>query len=122
MDAQTTAAVAAKFTRLCREGKDGEAGERFWAPDVVSIEATPSEMARLQGPEAIRAKHAWWYENVTLHAAEVEGPFVNGDMFAVIFRLDVTMKGAGRQKMEEVALYTVRDGKVVEERFLEAPG
>jgi len=35
------------------------------------------------------------------------------------FHLDVTQKASGqRMQMEEVGLYTVRDGKVVEERFL----
>jgi ketosteroid isomerase-like protein len=44
---------------------------------------------------------------------------VNGDQFALRFHLDVTQKASGqRMQMEEVALYTVREGKVVEERFL----
>ena len=42
---------------------------------------------------------------------------MNGDQFAVRFALDVTPSGGARMTMEEVALYTVRDGKIVEERF-----
>jgi len=31
--------------------------------------------------------------------------------------MDVTMKGMGRVKMEEVCVYKVKDGKVVSEQF-----
>ena len=31
--------------------------------------------------------------------------------------MDVTMKGAGRVKMDEIALYEVKDGKIVKEQF-----
>ena len=47
-----------------------------------------------------------------------EGPYVNGEQFALRFSLDVTQKANGqRMQMEEVGLYTLRDGKVAEERF-----
>jgi ketosteroid isomerase-like protein len=35
----------------------------------------------------------------------------------VRFTMDVTPKGGQRMSMDEVGLYTVKDGKVVEERF-----
>jgi limonene-1,2-epoxide hydrolase len=31
--------------------------------------------------------------------------------------MDVTMKGAGRINMEEIAVYEVKDGKIVKEQF-----
>ena len=31
--------------------------------------------------------------------------------------MDVTMKGMGRQKMDELAVYEVKDGKIVKEQF-----
>jgi ketosteroid isomerase-like protein len=42
---------------------------------------------------------------------------VNGDQFALRFSMDVTPKGGARLQMDEIGLYTVRDGKIVEERF-----
>ena len=43
---------------------------------------------------------------------------LNGDQFAVRFHFDVTVKETGeRRVMDEVGLYTVRNGKIVEERF-----
>jgi len=42
---------------------------------------------------------------------------VNGDQFMVRFSMDVTPKGGARMSMDEMGLYTVKDGKVIEERF-----
>ncbi|MGF1553942.1 MAG: SnoaL-like domain-containing protein [Paracoccaceae bacterium] len=114
---ETTAAVAEAFTALLREGRDHEAGERFWAEDVVSLEPMEGEMARLEGPTAIRRKHDWWEANFTVHAARIDGPFVHGEQFALRFEVDVTGPDGTRAEMREIALYTVREGRVVEERF-----
>jgi ketosteroid isomerase-like protein len=114
-----TQAVAAEFTALCRAGRFEEAGERFWAEDVVSIEPMTGEMAVLRGKPAVKGKGDWWYANHEIHGTETHGPYVNGEQFALRFHIDVTARASGqRMQMEEVALYTVREGKVVEERFL----
>ena len=60
--------------------------------------------------------------NFEVHEANLEGPFINGDKFSVIFELDVTQKATGeRWKAKEVALYEVADGKIVRESFFMAP-
>lgn len=113
-----TATVAREFTDMCANGELTEAGEAFWAEDVVSLEPVPGEMARVEGREAVARKGEWWVANHEVHSVEVEGPFVFEDQFAVRFSMDVTPKDGDRMQMDEVALYTVRDGKIVEERFL----
>jgi hypothetical protein len=74
-------------------------------------------MAVTRGREAIFGKHRWWAENHEVHGVSVAGPYVNGDQFALRFGIDVTPKGGARMQMEEVGLYTVRDGLISEERF-----
>lgn len=117
-----TREVAAEFTRLCKAGQADEAGEKFWSDKVVSIEAMDGPMSRCSGIQEVRAKGQWWYENHDVHAFETEGPYVNGDQFALQFTIDVTPKtgerAGQRTKMTEIGLYTVQGGKVVEERFL----
>lgn len=114
-----TAAVAARFAALCKEGRFDQAAEEFWAEDIVSLEPMEGPMARLEGLAAVKAKAEWWYANHEIHSTEVEGPFVHGDQFALRFALDVTAKQSGqRMQMKEIGLYTVRGGKVVEEKFL----
>ncbi len=116
----TTTEIAADFAALCKAGKFDEAGEKYWATDIVSVEAMGPE-PQSHGIEAARAKGVWWYENHEVHSAEATGPYVNGNQFIIRFKLDVTFKETGaRTVMDEDALYTVRDGKIVEERFFYA--
>lgn len=118
-----TNAVAQRFAALCKEGKFEEAGAAFWSDDIVSIEPMEGDMAMLKGRAAVKGKGDWWYANHEVHSAETQGPYVNGDQFALRFALDVTPKASGKRiRMDEIGLYTVRDGKVVEERFFYGMG
>lgn len=113
----TIAELAADFAALCKAGKDAEAGAKHWADDVVSIEAA-ADAPVARGRAAVEAKAQWWYENHTVHEVVAHGPYVNGEQFAMRFEIDVTPKATGaRMRMDEVALYTVENGKIIEERF-----
>jgi hypothetical protein len=113
----TTNEIAAEFAALCKAGKFEEAGERFWSPEVVSIESS-GDAAISRGLKAVRAKGEWWYANFEVHDVKTVGPYVNGDAFVLHFTIDCTMKASGQRSVsDEMALYTVRDGKVAEERF-----
>ena len=115
--------VAQKLMTLCRAGKNLEAVETLYAPDIESIEVHGTEAfpARVKGIEPVRKKNRWWLDNHEIHSAEAMGPWPHGDRFIVHFKYDVTAKAgpmAGRRmQMEEAGLYTVRDGKVVREEF-----
>jgi len=116
----TVKAIADDFAAMCKAGGFDQAGHKYWSDDVVSVEAGgPDGMDPVsRGIEAVKAKGEWWYANHEIHSAEATGPFVNGDQFIMRFKMDVTMKASGqRMQMDEDALYTVRDGKIVEERF-----
>ncbi|CAN5400614.1 nuclear transport factor 2 family protein [soil metagenome] len=110
--------IAADLVALCKAGKFEEPGEKYWADDVVSIEAMTGDMARVTGKDAVRGKGEWWAANHEVHGFEVTGPFINGDQFVVGFKMDITPKSTGeRVTMDEVGLYTIKDGKIAEERF-----
>jgi hypothetical protein len=119
----TTKEVADQLVALCRAGKNVEAVNTLLSADVVSVEARGDEAmpATMSGRDVIRGKNEWWINNHKIHSALIKGPFPNGDRFTVIFNFDVTpvagpMMGK-RMKMEEVALYTVTDGKISREEF-----
>lgn len=112
--------IAREFSAAVR-ADDAPAYQAMWADDIVSLEPQEGEGARTEGREALLAKQAWWLANADLHAFEVEGPYVFGDQFALRYEIDVTMQGE-RAQMTEIALYTVRDGKIAEERFFSAAG
>ena len=114
----TTEQISKDFVALLKEGKHDEAASTFNADDIVSYENMPGPMAVCRGKEAVKQKSEWWAANHDVNDFGCEGPYLNGDQFAVLFHVDVTVKETGeRQKMDEVGLYTLRDGKVVEERF-----
>lgn len=118
MTTPTTEDVAKGLAALCQAGKFDEAGETYWADDIVSIEAAPGDMARVAGKAAVKGKGEWWAANHEVHSSQVTGPYLNGDQFTLGFKMELTPKATGQRiTMDEIALYTVKDGKVVEERF-----
>ena len=115
----STQDIANDLVALCKAGKFDEAGEKYWADDVLSVEAAPGDMAQIRGKDAARGKGEWWWSNAhEVHSSEVEGPYVNGDQFVVRFKMDLTQKETGnRIQMDEVGVYTIKNGKIAEERF-----
>ena len=121
----TTLEVGKKLVELCKQGKNDVALDTLYAPDVVSVEAggPPGQDPETRGLAGVQAKSKWWGENHTVHSATVDGPYPNGDQFVVKFVYDITQKQTGnRIKMEEMALYTVKDDKIAREVFFYAMG
>lgn len=113
-----TTELAKDFTDLLKRGNDEGAAAKYNSDDIVSYEAQEGPMSVCRGKEAVKQKGDWWRANHEVHSASAEGPYVNGDQFAVRFSFDITPKESGKRvSMDEVALYTVKDGKIVEERF-----
>ena len=51
------------------------------------------------------------------HSSSCSDPVVGGRYFSLSMTLDATMKGMGRQVLDEICLYEVKDGKIVKEEF-----
>jgi hypothetical protein len=116
-DVMNTQELAKAFTDMCTKGELEAAGKKFWSDDIVSREPMTGDMAELKGRKAVEGKTQWWNANHEVHDLKVEGPYVHGDQFVVRFKLDVTPKGQKRIHLDEVGLYTVRNGTIVEESF-----
>ena len=69
----TTQEIAEDLVALCRQGKFEESGEKYWADDVVSLEAGEGDMARVVGKDGVRGKGEWWAANHEVHGVVVEG-------------------------------------------------
>jgi ketosteroid isomerase-like protein len=121
-------AVGKKLVELCKEGKNMEAINTLYSPNIVSVEAgaPPNMSAVSEGVAAVKGKGEWWMQNHDVHNAEVDGPYPNGDRFIVRFKYDVTAKAgpmAGKRfTMDEAGLYTVKDGKIAHEEFFYSMG
>ncbi len=113
--------VAGRLVEYCNNNQEAEALDTLYAEDCVSVEALAMGEAgrEAEGLGAIRGKHDWWFGAHEVHKASAEGPFLFGDdQFSVIFDMDVTNRESGqRTQMKEVAVYTVKGGKIVREEF-----
>ncbi|HIG42917.1 MAG: SnoaL-like domain-containing protein [bacterium] len=116
--------VGQALVEMVSKGRESEQAfvTQYYSDEIVSIEGGDSaEMpARMEGIEAIRGKHDWWYDNNDVHSTDVEGPYVGNrdDQFVVKFILDMTPTDGERTQMEEVAIFTVKDDKIVHEEYL----
>ena len=115
----TTAEVAAKFNELAQQGNWNKIQDELFADNAVSIEPRESPgLQSVEGLPAIKQKGKQFEESVEeMHGGYSSPPLVTENHFAVAMGMDVTMKGAGRVKMDEIALYEVKDGKIVKEQF-----
>jgi hypothetical protein len=92
--------------------------DQFWSDDVESIEGIGVSLA-WRGRDAMQAKGENWMAEHTIHSASADGPFVGATGFAIRFHMDVEEKSTGnRVLMEEIGVYSVRNGRVVREEFM----
>jgi len=114
----STQEVANKLVQYCREGKFMEAIEELYADNVESTEPMVDGGKAVVGKEAVIGKNNDWYASVAeVHSAEISEPIVAGNFFSCAMNMDVSYKERGRMTMDEVAVYQVKDGKIVADRF-----
>lgn len=116
---RTTAEVAARFNELAKEGSWDKIQDELFAENAVSVEPpNVPGMQSVEGLAAIKEKGRQFNESVEeMHDGYSTDPVVAGNFFSVAMGLDATMKGMGRMRMDEIAVYEVKDGKIVKEQF-----
>ncbi len=118
----TTQDVANRYMELEKQGKWMEIQDELYSPDVVCIEPEHAAAMGMQtvtkGLTAVKAKAQAWNESIVeMHGGYCSEPIAGGNFFSVAMGMDVTMKGIGRMKMDEIAVFEVKDGKIVKEQF-----
>jgi ketosteroid isomerase-like protein len=115
----TTQDVANRFNELAQTGQWDKIQDELYADNAVSIEPAQSQsLQTAEGIEAIKEKGKKFGDAVEeMHGGYSNAPQVAGNHFSLIMGMDVTMKGMGRVKMDEIAVYEVKDGKIVKEQF-----
>ena len=99
---------------------DGPIWDKYWHPEFVSVEADGREYA---GRDAVKAKCEEWMGMMTVHSCTAHGPYVTPNGFSIRYELDFEAKDGSfpRMQADEIAHYTVKDGKVVREEFFARP-
>ena len=114
----TTQEIANRMVELNRTHDYETIYTELYSPDAISIETWDGESTTYIGLDAIRVKGDGWMASVVeMHETRCSTPLVADSSFALTFFMDITYKEGGRQSMTELAVYTVKDGKVVQEEF-----
>ncbi|MEM8875760.1 MAG: nuclear transport factor 2 family protein [Planctomycetota bacterium] len=115
--------VAKRLVELCNQNQWREATEELYADDAVSVEpvAMGPDGPQTSGKDAILKAADSWDAAHEIHSSSASGPWPHGERFIAKFDLDVTAKegpmAGQRMKMDEMALYTVKDGKISRVEF-----
>jgi ketosteroid isomerase-like protein len=115
----TTTEVADRLVALCKDHKNFDAMKELYADDIVSVEAAAkSGSFDTAGKAAVIKKSENWAAAHEIHGSNTEGPFLANDKFSVLFDFEVTPKATGKRlALREIAVYTVRNGKISREEF-----
>lgn len=114
----STQTVADRLVELCREQKNREALDELYADNCTSREMPGMPNDFVEGKPAIIEKTEGWFATVEeMHSSSVGDPIVAGAHFSCVMNFDVTFKERGRIAMEEIAVFEVKDDKIVSEQF-----
>lgn len=118
----TTQEVASRYLELEKQGKWMEIQDELYSNEVVCIEPEHAAAMGMQtittGLDAVKAKGKAWGEGIEeMHGGYCSEPLVAGNFFTVAMGFDATFKGMGRRKMDEIAVFEVKDGKIIKEQF-----
>ena len=117
----STQKVANRLVELMRQGDGMTAINELYADNIVSKEMPGMPNELISGIDAVTKKSQDWYANVEeFHGGEISDPIVAGNHFTCSMKMDCTFKQEGRMQIEEVNVYKVNNGKIVEEQFFYA--
>ncbi|NLR94066.1 MULTISPECIES: nuclear transport factor 2 family protein [Flammeovirga] len=114
--------IANRLVELCRKGDFETAHAELFADDCVSIEPDGAPVKEVRGKEGLAAKGKQFMEMMEPHSYEISDPVVADDYFSCSVMMDATFKPTGqRSQSSEIALYEVKNGKIVREEFFYIP-
>lgn len=119
----TTQEVANRLVELLKIGDYPTIYSELFSPDVVNVEPKGTPWEPVQGLEAIAKKGKDFDAMLeAIHSSEVSDPLAADNFISLAMKTIVTWKGATEQSsLDEICVYTVKDGKIVREEFFYTP-
>ena len=118
-ETMTTQEVANRFDELAQQGNWHQILDELFSADAKSIEPEGAPgLKSVTGLDQIRQKGKEWEQMIEeTHGGYCSKSLVAGNYFTCAMGVEATFKGRGRQKLDEIALYKVENGKIVSEQF-----
>jgi ketosteroid isomerase-like protein len=115
----STQEVANRFYQLAQQGNWYQILDDLFAEDAKSIEPENAMgLPTVSGLSKIREKGKIWENMIEqVHGGFCNEPQVVANYFTCTMGTDITPKDGQRTTMDEVAVYEVRNGKIVSEQF-----
>ena len=118
----TTQQVADRYCELMKQKKRIEIHEQLYDKDIINKEPEHAVAIGIdiitKGLDAVKAKNKARAEMIeTVHSEYCSEPIVASNYFTVALERDITMKGRPRIYLSEIAVFEVKDGKIVSEQF-----
>jgi len=107
-----------EMNQMVLDGKIVDAFEKYYADDVVMQEINTKPVV---GKDANREREQKWFSGITeFRGAEVTNVAVGDNVSMVEWFMDYSHKEYGEVKMNQVAVQTWKDDKIVKEVFYHA--
>lgn len=112
--------VASRLAEYCRKEEFSLAQKELYANEAISIEpyAIPGFEKETRGLAALMEKDRKFSSMVeSRYGTSVSAPIITGNVFAFVLTMDLKIKGRDREKITELCVYHVKDGKIISEQF-----
>ena len=118
----TTQELANRYFELFQQRQVAEIYEQFYSADIVCTEPEHALAIGVptvtQGITAVLAKSKARQETIAqVHSFFCSEPVVGGDYFSVAMGRDMTLKTGQRVQLAEIAVFGVKDDKIISETF-----
>jgi hypothetical protein len=115
--------IATRYHAMAQTGQYAQIQDALYAPDCVSVESENySDLPiKVVGLAAMRQKEGHFFQQVeAMHGGYCHEPMICGSFFTCAQGMDVTMRGQQRKQKDQLAVFEVRNGKIVLEHFFYA--
>lgn len=115
----TTQEIADKLYEYCKNNQSEKAEDELYDENVTSSEKDQSwERKTINGLAAKKEKWKQFNNMIQeMHGGYTNKPQVFGNYIFIEMGMDATMKDIWKMKMDEMAKYEVKDGKIISEEF-----
>jgi len=118
----TTQELANRYYDLFQKRQVAEIYQQFYSADIVCTEPEHALAMGVptitRGIEAVLAKSKARQEIIAeVHSFFSSEPVVGGDYFSVAMGRDMTLKNGQRLQLAEIAVFGVKDDKIISETF-----